>query len=226
MVLSQLSLSPHWFYGLDAGFELFSLIVASIIAYYGHKIYRVSSEVKYAHFSFSFLFLALALLVRGVLDLSIFEFIRIHGVQQFLSIIASGNSPLHNTGTDIYRLLSLAAYALLIKAMYNVEDWKKSFLLVITVFAGILGSKLIVFSLYNIVSLILLAIIAKFFYDNYSKKKSHNAKLTLLAFVLLAASELFFILILLNPQFYVMAHLAKMAGFVVLAYNLYLVFKK
>src|SRR3989338_8930932 len=226
MVLAQLASSPHWFYGIDAIFELFSLIVATTIAFYGYKIYKISGEVKYSHFSFSFLFLALALMVRGILDISIFEFIKNQGIRDFLSTIALGNSPLHNSGTDLYRLLMLSGYAFLIKALYKIEDWQKSSLLSLAVFVGVLGGKFTYFFIFNIVAFLLLLVIVKFFYDNYLKKKSINAKLTLLAFGLLALSELFFVLLLANSGFYTAAHLTRLSGFAVLAYNLYLVFRK
>ena len=225
MVLPQL-VDANSLYGIYSGFELFAFVVALITGYYSYKIYKISSEVKYSHLSFSFLLLAAALLVRGVLDFATFEFIRSSGLEAFKTTIASGNSPLYSAGTDLYRLLALAGYAFLIKTMYKADDLNKSGLLVLAIIAGVLGSKFFSFMTFNIASLALLALIIRFSYNNYSSKKSLNAKLTLSAFALLALGELLFIAIIINPQFYLVAHLARLAGFAVLAYNLYLVFRK
>jgi len=230
MFLQQLASAPQWLFGIDSAFELFSLIVAGMIAFYGYRIYKVSGEVKYSQFSLSFLFLAAALLSKGLLDIYSFSAIKEFGFQAFSQLVDSGKSAFYTTGTDIFRLLWLAGYALLIKALYNIEDLKKSIPLLATVFIGVLGGKYFAFIIPNIVALCLLSVLVKYYYGNHSKKKSLSSSLTLAAFCLIFVSELFFILTIFGATagfaFYALAHLSRMIGFVILAYNLYLVFRK
>ncbi len=230
ILIDKLAAAPHLFFGIDSAFELFALIVAATIAFYGYKIYKVSGEQKYYHFALSFLFLAVALLARGLLDVYSFDFIKQFGFQQFTQLISSSQSALYNTGADIYRLLYLAGYALLIKAIYKLEDFRKTVPLLLAVFIGVLGGKYFAFIIPNIVTLGLLLVLVKYFYGNYSEKKSLSAKLTLAAFILISLSEILFILTIIGSNaglmLYVLAHISRMVGFLLLAYNLYVVFKK
>ena len=60
---------PLWFFGVDAGFELFSFVVLAIVSWLSFRAYRLTKDSKYKYFFVAFSALSIALLSKSVTDL-------------------------------------------------------------------------------------------------------------------------------------------------------------
>jgi hypothetical protein len=68
----QYIFSPRWFFGIDIAFELFSMIIAFLIARYGHKLYTISNDKKHKHFYSFFFLIGLALAFKTASNFDIY----------------------------------------------------------------------------------------------------------------------------------------------------------
>jgi len=229
--------TPRWFYGIDCIFEGVAIIVALLIAFYSYKMYTFTKVSNHKFFSISFLLIALAFSAKIVSNLSLVS--TYVGVVKHVGFFFYGHHRLavehllYISGFLGYRLLMLAG---LLGVYFVIHKYKAKKLIV---FSAYLITVLILattfstwaYPIFYITTAILLIFIAQFYYDSYlgrrGHKKNKNAKMILKAFVMLAAAQLAFTLVLLHLYFYVLAEALQLVGFLILLYVYYnLVMKK
>ena len=224
--------SPQWFSGIDSVFEVFSIIVACLIAFSAYRLFRFSKEYKYKYFSMSFLLIAIAYIFKILTNLTLYQqkvyegtvgnltltFLTVHKTEIFLIL-----------GYLLFRFLTIVGligiYLILDKQAKQAINRKTVILLVYLAFLSAVLSHFYFF-IFHITSILLLSFITLICYNNCKAKASKSGKLVTLSFFIILLSHLFFILVLLNLDFYVLAEIFQLFGFIILLITYFMVLKK
>ncbi len=204
-------LGPKWFFGVDAGLEAFAALIAFFIAFASYRVYRLTKEKKYAHFTASFVILTLSFLIRAATDL-ILEGMLIKVPQTLTGIIFF-------TGYVAHILLALTAYLMLVIVTHKITDKRIIALLFLILVPSLLISGSYFLSFYGL-STIFLAFVALAYYQNYRKVCKAAACLVFIAFTLITLSQAMFLLEAFYDPFYVAAHVTQATGYLVLLFAL------
>ncbi len=211
---------PLWFVGFDSLMEVIAFIIALAIAYQALKGNRLTKQktLWYVHFSF-------AVLSAGLLIDSL------AGLLGILARTMRATVGLTLIGYSIYFFAQLLAYSMLIYAYVSQERTLNntpapvllaSMLALVTFQATpipgirLLGPLAEYHPIPEIILFFLVFYIAVQTGMNYSSTKDRNALLVFLAFLFLASSHLFFILIPLRALFFVVGHMLQLLGFLAL----------
>ncbi len=229
-----LVLSPNWFKGIDSLFEVVSLIICLLIAYYGSKIYDFVKQKKYRTVALSFLFIALSFAIKVITNLSIyFQYNRLK-----VSLLSAMSSTfpavtskiiqiklIYYVGYFAYRFSFLLALILLLSLVLKIKDKRiVSIFIVFSIIASF--SSYYYYYTFHIIAAVLLFYIFMYFYENYMIKKLKSARYITLAFFSLFISQLVFIFVLFDPKIYVFGEVVQLLGFLILLYYYFLVSKK
>src|SRR3990167_7916519 len=199
---------PYWFRGIDALFGLIYILVTLLIAAMSYKAYKMTEEKKYVYFAAAFGLMSLSFIVYSLINLALTTHI-----SNTLSNILTN----FDYGFLLHMLFMFAALTLLLVVTLKIEQRK----VVILLFFLMLLFTAFSYQYYlkfHIVSFLLLFFLGHQFYTNYLEKKNFNAKLVFVAFYLLACAQVFFLAIIFNQNFYVVADILQLLGFGVLFY--------
>ena len=64
---------PFWFYGVDSMFEVFSLVVALLIAFFSYRVYTHTKQRNQFYFSVAFLALGVSYLFKVVSNIMVYR---------------------------------------------------------------------------------------------------------------------------------------------------------
>ncbi len=193
-------LIPIRFYGYDTIIYLASALIGFAIAYKAMKLHEMSGAKPHR-----FLYLAFTLLSVGMLTLSAttaFTYLKYFEAHEFIAF--NGLFDVADFGYWIYFLSSLVAYILLINA-YSTKISEK--------FA--IGF-LITFNYYvyfNVLLFFLISFVAFKTATNYFSRKSKDAGLVAVGFVLIAAYHGLQLFTFASKLVYVLANLSLILGF-------------
>ena len=199
---------PYWFRGIDALFGLVYILVTLLIAAMSYKAYKLTEDKKYSYFSTAFGLMSLGFLVYSLTNLAL---------TTHLSNTLSNVLTEFDFAFLLHMILIFAAYTLLLVVTLKIEQKKViillfSLMLLFTIFAYQYYLK------FHIISFLLLFFLGHQFYTNYLEKKNKNAKLVFVSFYLLACAQVFFLVMIYNSTFYIIADILQLLGFVVLFY--------
>jgi len=202
---------PYWFRGIDAFLGILYIIVTLLIAALSYKAYKLTDEKKYSYFSIAFGLMAVAFLVYSLTTVLLTTHV---------------STTLNNILTQfdfaflLHMILIFAAYTLLLVVTLKIEQ-KKVIILLFTLMLLFSAFSYQYYIKFHIVSFLLLFFLGHQFYTNYLEKKNKNAKLVFTAFYLLACAQVFFLAMIYQPFFYVVANMMQLLGFLVLFYMLW-----
>ena len=200
-------LGPKWFFGIDASLEAFASLIAFCVTLTSYRIWKITKEKKYMHFTTSFLLLTLSFLTRAITD-SLLEEI-------FVKIPAEYTGKVFFIGYVAHILLALIAYVTLFSVTHKIENKKVLTLIYLILIPSLLLSGSYFLSFYGL-SAIFLSFITIAYYQNYKKVCKSSACLVFIAFTLLAFAQVFFLAEVMYKPMYVIAHITQAIGYVVL----------
>ena len=192
---------PSWFFGFDSLMEFIAFVIAIAIANQALKGYRLSKEKTLLYLNISFVLIGAGLLVDGLSSLIVL----LEGARRgFLYAFAVGYS--------IYFVAQLLAYGLLVYAyIYQARSVTSP---------ALLAAVPLLFFERNVVTelilIFLLVYIATQTGINYSINKTTNSMLVFGAFVSLVVAHGFFLIFVVAPIFFPLAHIAQLLGFLLL----------
>lgn len=192
---------PSWFFGFDSLMEFIAFVIAIAIANEALKGYRLSKEKTLLYLNISFVLIGAGLLVDGLASFIVL----VSGVRRgFLYPFAVGYS--------IYFVAQLLAYGLLVYAyIHQARSLTGPTLLAA---APILFFERNAFT--ELILIFLLVYIATQTGINYSMNKTSNSMLVFGAFVSLVIAHVFFLIFIVAPIFFPLAHIAQLVGFLLL----------
>ena len=220
--------SPQWFYGLDSIFEVVSVIVGLLIALYGYKTYRYTSQRRYLHFAASFFLVAFAFLINILSNFIYYTKSLENKVIELTAIdvvVIKQITWVSRFGSLIGVFFMLLAFLLLFITVYKINDKKINLLLVYLVFVAALYSKHS-FIFFHGTLLVLISLIFAYYYKNYRAKHTKNRVFVALSFLMMALSQLFFMISAFSGFMFVAAQTAQLVGYLILLFTIILVLKK
>lgn len=221
--------TPDWFSGIDLVFNIVVFLIALFIAGYSYRVYKISSENKFAYFSVAFLLIGFALLAKIVT----FAILYFHPVRetayQVLLPVTQGKVAFMDL---FYRIGFFAQMASMLGALlliFLVSQKSRErlrrfheitqiglFVYLIGLIAILATFKYVVFPL---TSAVLLSLIVLNYYKNYlNSNKNKNSLLVTKAFMLLLVSQIFFIFVDFNNAFYFFGEMLLLIGFLLILY--------
>ena len=196
-------LALSWFLGFDSLMELIAFTIAFAVAYQALKGYRLSKERTLLYLHFSFVLLGAGLLVDAL-----------SGIIVLISHFLRGLLFLYSLGYTINFIAQLVAYGILVVAYLQQTRNVPVQLAAAAPIASILFFERNAFT--ELILIFLLVYITAQMVINYSINKSTNALLVFGAFASLALAHLFFLMFILIPVFFPLAHIAQLFGFLLL----------
>jgi hypothetical protein len=201
--LAASPLAVSWFLGFDSLMEFIAFIIAIAVAYQALKGYRLSKERTLLYLHFSFVLLGAGLLVDGL-----------SGIIVLISQFHRALLYLYALGYTINFITQLVAYGILVVAYLQQTRNVSLELAVAAPLASVLFFERNAFT--EIILIFLLVYITAQMGINYSMNKTTNALLVLGAFASLALAHFFFLMFILIPIFFPLAHIAQLFGFLLL----------
>ena len=200
--MAALPLTISWFLGFDSLMEFIGFVIALAVAYQALKGYSLSKERTLLYLHFSFVLLGAGLLVDGLASLIVL-------FSRFLIRLLY----LYSLGYTINFIAQLIAYGILVVA-YLQQTRSVS-----TQFAAVATVPILFFERNAITELILIFLLVYITAQtaiNYSINKSTNTLLVFGAFAALSFAHFFFLMFILIPIFFPLAHIAQLFGFLLL----------
>jgi len=200
--VSGLLSGPSWFFGFGSLMEFVACSIAIAIANQAMKGYRLSREKTLLYLNLSFVLIGAGLLVDGLSSLIVF----LTGARRgFLYPFA--------VGYTINFLAQAIAYGLLIYAYIRQARGVGGNP------ALLAATPLFFFERNAFTELILIFLLVYITTQtgiNYSINKSTNSTLVFAAFLSLSVAHVFFLIFIVAPIFYPLAHIAQLCGFLLL----------
>ncbi|MBD3260027.1 hypothetical protein GF371_05380 [Candidatus Woesearchaeota archaeon] len=207
---------PAWFLGIDAFFELLSIIAIVLLIWFSYKSYKLIGEKKYFWFSAAFGIILLAFASRMFMHLCLY-----FGWTDFIGKV------LHmlSWSAFVYVVFFLLAYIILFAIAMEIHD-KKMMIAIFLLIALILyysGNYLMIF---QYIAIVLLFIIGWKYFEYYWKKRNKNTLLISTAFSFLCLSHIAFGLIAFTDYLYALGHLFQLIAYLIFLYFIIRVWKK
>jgi len=202
MATSALALS--WFLGFDSLMEFIAFAIAFAVALQALKGYKLSKERTLLFLHFSFILLGAGLFIDALASIIVL-------MSHFLRSLLF----LYSIGYTINFIAQFIAYGILVVAyLQQTRNISAQFAVAAPIASSVLFFERNEFT--ELILLFLLIYITAQMAINYSLNKGTNALLVFGAFASLALAHLFFLLLVLLPIFFPLAHIAQLFGFLLL----------
>jgi len=183
--------------------ELIAFTIAFAVAYQALKGYKLSKERTLLYLHISLVLLGTGLLVDALSSMIV-----------LISHFLRGLLFLYSIGYTINFLAQLVAYGILVVAYLQQTRNVPVQLAAVAPIASVLFFERNAYT--ELILIFLLVYITAQMAINYSINKSTNALLVFGAFASLALAHLFFLMFILRPIFFPLAHIAQLFGFLLL----------
>lgn len=227
--------TPVWFNGWDIVFEGIIVLIALLIATYSWKAYQLNKENRFAYFSLALLLIALGLGLKIITgSITYFDPARDVALKTLRPLAGEHlefTPLLYRTGFFLQMVPVLGALLLIFFVSQKPRDrlhkyYELSqialFVYLILLISVVSNFKYFVFYL---TSAVLLGLITLNYYKNYLNSRNTNAFRVMTAFLILLFANIFFVFVFLVEEFYVLAEVLLLLGFLVLLYTYYKITK-
>ena len=222
----EITFTPAWFFSADLFIEAFSFLVLLIFFFLCWRNYDLSKKKSFLYLGLGFLLISAAEVSIILTKLAIFyKILLFQGIGNLIPSYTFLDSleNIHHVGFFIYHLMTLFGLYII----YKIPSQKKSFGdFVLGVYFIILSAFFSEFAyyLFHITTLILLILILGNYTEIYQKNKLQNTKILIIAFGILAISQLIFILSPLD-KFYVAGEFLQLFSYVILSVLMVRIFR-
>ena len=188
--------TPDWFLGSDVFIEIFSFIILSLFFYYSIKSYKLSRNKNSLLLGGAFLLIALAELATIFTKLVLYydaSFTQSIGQAVVTYKVVQSVDVFYYIGFFFHKLLTLIG----LYAIYRIPLKRRLSGDIILVLAFLVIAALFsqgFYYLFHVSALLLLILIINNYYSIYKENKSDNTKMLIIAFIMLALSQILFII--------------------------------
>jgi hypothetical protein len=194
---------PSWFLGFDSLMEFIAFAIALAVAYQALKGYKLSKERTLLYLHFSFVLLGAGLLIDGLASIIV-----------LLSRFYRGLLFLYALGYTINFVAQVVAYGVLVIAYLRQTRNVSAGLAAAAPLASVLFFERSAFA--ELILIFLLVYLTAQMGINYNINKTTDSLLVFGAFASLALAHFFFLMFILVPIFFPLAHIAQLFGFLLL----------
>ena len=214
----KIVLTPDWFLGKDVIIDVFSFIVLLLFFILSFKNYKLDKNKKFLFLGIGFGLISLAQLATIMTKLVLYfdtTFTKQIGQAIITYSVIKTVDIFYYLGFFFYRLFTLLGLYIIYKLPLEKEHKKDFFLaLFFIIVISILSQDLTY--LFRLTALILLLFITRNYYVVYKKNKSKKTLLLVLAFGILATSQIMFALSRQGSSISVIANLWELISYIIL----------
>ena len=209
----------QWFYGEDLIIDLVSAFVLLLIALFSLRYYKVERKNKnYIYLAISFLLIAVSFFFKILANFTVYyKFFEVRniGLLTLTFLHVKTSDILFIFGYLIYRLLHLLGLYILCLIYQKNQSKYNIFLMVFFIMISTYSSES-AYYIFHLTALVLLSLITIQYYENYKKNKLFNSKMLTNSFAIIGLSQILFIFVQLNKEFYVAAEIIQLVGYLIL----------
>lgn len=210
--------TPNWFLHGDVAIEIFSFIILAIFFLLCLRSYKIGKNKNT-------LFLGIGFLIIAVAELSIiftkavlyYDTILIQQIGQMIVTynVAKSVDIFYYLGFFVHRLFTLIGLYVIYRLPMKKGKISDYLLAIYFIALSALFSFMGAYYLFHLTALLLLAMIINNYLKVYNENKSHNTKILIIAFLMLALSQIIFILSKLNIA-YAIAQIIQLVSYIIL----------
>ncbi|MGM5488537.1 MAG: hypothetical protein ACQESG_06305 [Nanobdellota archaeon] len=216
MVLSYYS--PAWFYGYDILLESSFAIIALIVALFAFRIFRETRSHSVKLFGVAFSFISVSYIIQ-----SVFNFIILKSLTQATHPIVKMHTVaiFENIGHFIHIIFFIIGIAILLYTTLKANSRVLWLLILLSLGITFIGSLYMFF----FISSVYLAFISWHYLQHFLKKRNWKRLLVAFAFIFLLFGHFHFLIAVDHQLFYVIGHILEFFAYILIAINLYLVYR-
>jgi hypothetical protein len=209
--------TPNWFLGSDVLIEGFSFLILLAFFILAYGSYKLDKKKSSKYLSIGFLLIAIAEVSTILTKLVLYyDTTFTHTIGQMIITYHVFNSVdiLYYVGFFLNKLFTLLGFYLIYRNPLEKKKSVDAMLALYIIFVSALFSTGIYY-LFHLTALLLLVLIINNYYQIYKKNNSDNTGILIVAFALLAFSQMIFIVSTLN-MFYVMGQVIQLVSYLIL----------
>lgn len=213
--MHEVYLIPQWFFIFSIVIELLFSLVTLAVAVTGLKVYRISKDKALLRFSLAFLMISISYAAWAVINTSLASKLR----EGILTLSLIDPPAMHILGVYIYIVFFIAGLVTLAFTTFKIEKSGAYYLLLGLALVAVVSS-VSKFITFRIVSLFLITFIAYHYLIEWQSNNNKKTFATFLAFLLLIASNIFFMFIKTNASTFILGHLLELGAYSLLLFTL------
>ncbi len=215
-------ISPDWFLGYDVLIELLFVIITLIVALFGFKVYKATSQRQAFYLSWGFLLISIAYISQSIMNLLLFTELddRIFKIMSLHSI-----TTLNTISMYVHMFFMLLGLATLTFMTLKSKDVRTFVLITMLSLIAVFLNENVVYMFYAISSLLLI-IISWYFIKNFLHNKKNTTLLIAIAFLFLLFGSIHFLFAVNHQLFYVIGHFLGLVAYGLVLLNFLMVLKK
>jgi hypothetical protein len=220
--MSNLFVTPQWFYGYDVALELIFAVVTLLVSFFAWKIFKVTGERNIRLFSLAFLFISLSYIIQSMLN-----FIILEQLEDNISALINLQSVylLNLFGIYMHAILFLIGILLLAYVALKIHSFQTFVLLFILVFTSLYFTPYNTYMLY-LLSTVLLGFIVYYYLANYWASRKPTALMVLISMILLFVAYLHFIFAMDdNMLYYMIGHILELLAYLLVFVTLWIILR-
>ena len=222
----RLIYSPVWFYGKDIIIDVISIIVLCLISFFSFKCYKMQKNKNHVYLSVSFLSLALAFLFKILMNFTIYYHVVETSTVGMLTFTYNTMKPtdlFFFFGFLLYRVLTLFGLYMLY-SLYQKQS-TPNFILVSFLFLMLTYYSQAAYYIFSLTCFVLLALITASLVAGYKKNRFKMTKMLAVSFAVIGISQVFFVLVYLKVQYYVLGEAMQLLGYLLLLLSFVMVLR-
>ena len=213
----RLIYSPAWFYGKDIVSDVISAITLILICIFSYKCYRMQKNKNHLFLSISFLTMAISFIFKILMNFTLYyritETAKI-GFVTFSYPTMRSTDAFFFFGFLFHRLLMLFGLYLLY-SIYQKQNMP-TFILTSFLIMMLTYYSQSAYYIFYLTALVLLALITASLVGSYKKSKFKMTKMFAASFGIIGLSQIFFILVYIRVQYYVLGEIIQLIGYLLL----------
>ena len=222
----KLVYSPQWFYGKDIIIDIVSIFVLLLIAFFSIRYYNIKKNRNYIYLTLSFIILAASFLAKIIINFNVYY--KLIETKDFglISVVYQSMKGAHSiviTSFLAYWLSTIFGYYIL----YSIYEKHSLSNFLFGAYLISLSTYIVYpdYRTFHFTLLVILSLITALHLKRYLNNKYLATKLVALSFGVIALSQIFFILIDWNIDFYVIGELIQLIGYIGLLFTFSVVLK-
>ena len=211
--------TPDWFLGSDVLIEVFSFLILALFFALAYRNYKLSKNKNSLYLGIGFLIIAIAELSTVLTKLVLYyntSFTSQIGQMIITYHVIKSVDIFYYIGFFFHKLLTLLGFYIIYRIPLKRKMERDSILAICFIIISALFSSAFSY-LFHLAALVLLLLIINNYYQIYKKNKSENTLILIMAFSMLALSQLIFVLSDLNIC-YVIGQVIQLVSYLILLF--------
>ncbi len=204
---------PAWFHGWDILIDSVSVLAAFLVSLFSHRAYKFTEQKKYFVFFLAFFLIGLSFAIKIGTNVWLYNEIFVENAGRVTASELGDLLDIKVIGSFLYKLSMLLGLLAIFCLVNKIQERSLMALYVYLIVMLTFFSSFVSY-VYPLTAALMLFLICQVYQCNAKRKKTNSANLVFFSFVLLFASQLFFIFHALKVEMYVIGESVQLLGFI------------